>query len=854
MWNGVTLMSSSVSLQQWCRDHHREDLIQEWNYERNNGISPDSVSHGVSIKVWWKCKKGHEWETRVSHRTGSNSGCPFCAGERPIPGENDLATVNPALCQEWNYEKNCGLKPENVLPKSEKIVWWRCDKGHEWKAPVFSRTNGVKCPYCSNRKVLSGYNDLATKYPELEKEWDYSKNDISPSMVLPGGHYRAWWIDPFGHSWNATIYQRVKGSGCPYCSGRKAIVGENDLKTQRPDLCLEWNYSKNKDLRPEMFTVFSNKKVWWKCEKGHEWESIIGARSRGNGCPICSKNHIKRGINDFATKHPELLDEWDYDKNQGVDPGTIPSTGSTKYWWKCKYGHSWQASLNSRVSGSGCRICSIRQRTSFPEQALFYYISQTYPDTQNSYTGIFENWQGSELDIFIPSEAIAIEYDGKAWHKTNTVTEKEKKKYRLCQEHGITLIRIKEEQKDSDTEVCDFVLYVRYSQYYEDLNNVIPQLKEYLNVPDDIDVIRDRDKIKALYYGILRKHSLSMEAPLLAKEWNYSRNGDLTPEMFMIGSADKVWWKCKKGHEWQAAISSRYSGIGCPICSNKKVLKGYNDLLTTNPELISEWDYQKNTVSPDEITYGFHHGVWWKCKEGHSWKTTPLIRLKGIGCPYCSNKKVLQGYNDLLTVNPILSEEWDYDKNGDLLPSMVIGHCGKKVWWRCKEGHSWQATVNHRAQGTGCPFCSGKRLLRGFNDLETQYPDLAKEWDFERNDTLLPSMVTPRSDKKVWWKCQKGHGWQASVSNRVAGTKCPICSGKRILQGFNDLATTAPELLEIWDFDKNKEITPYNVGKGSEKKVWWKCPNGHEWQAVIYTRIQRGNKCPICGKEKKGKG
>lgn len=841
---------ASKSLNDWCVENKREDILNEWCYSRNTDITPQTVSYGNNIKVWWCCPKGHEWETRVSHRTYSNSGCPFCAGEKAIAGVNDLETIAPELCREWNYEKNSSLLPSMILPKSEKTVWWRCSLGHEWEAPVFIRYKGTKCPYCSNRKVLRGFNDFQTMFPLLAEEWDYSKNVEHPFEVSGKSATPVWWVDSLGHSWNARISDRVKGQGCLYCSGKRVLVGFTDLKTLHPELCLEWNYQKNEERIPEMFTSGSNKKVWWICKEGHEWESTISNRVRGSNCPTCGKNHIKSGINDFATRHPELLEEWDYEKNVDVDPRTIPSTGSVKYWWKCKYAHSWQASLDSRLSGSGCPVCGVRQRTSFPEQAIFYYLSKSYPDAQNGYTGIFDEWKGSELDIYIPSESVGIEYDGMAWHKTYSSNKKEKKKYAICKKHGIKLIRFKEEQKDSDNEVCDAVLYINYSTNYEDLNNVIPKLKQFLEVPDDIDVVRDREKIKELYYGVLRKHSLTAEAPLLSKEWNYERNGLLTPDMFMIGSSDKVWWRCNKGHEWKASINSRYQGIGCPFCSNKRVLKGYNDLSTSHPELLLEWDYQMNTVKPDEISYGYSRKIWWKCKKGHSWQAPPYSRAKGSGCPYCAEKKTLQGYNDLATVNPELCAEWDYEKNGDLMPSMLSGNNGDKVWWRCKFGHSWQATVNHRAKGTGCPICAGRVVLRGFNDLESLYPSLAQEWNADKNGVFLPSMVTPRSDKKVWWKCEKGHEWQASVSNRVAGTKCPYCSGKKILPGFNDIATVQPELLEIWDYKKNQDISPNQVGIGSSKKVWWKCEKGHEWQAVIYSKARSGKQCPKCNRTK----
>ncbi|MCH5314701.1 MAG: zinc-ribbon domain-containing protein, partial [Eubacterium sp.] len=99
----------------------------------------------------------------------------------------------------------------------------------------------------------------------------------------------------------------------------------------------------------------------------------------------------------------------------------------------------------------------------------------------------------------------------------------------------------------------------------------------------------------------------------------------------------------------------------------------------------------------------------------------------------------------------------------------------KKVWWKCCKGHEWQATISDRNNGRGCPYCSGKKSLKGYNDLQTVNPTLANEWNYEKNNGLTPVDVTPGSNKKVWWKCQRGHEWQAIICNRNRGNSCPVC-------------------------------------------------------------------------------
>ena len=204
--------------------------------------------------------------------------------------EKSYLINNIKLKNEWNYKKNNGLNPEFFDVSSRYKVWWICEKGHEWNAMVYDRTNGCGCPICSGHKVLVGYNDLATTHPHLAKEWHPTKNgELTPEDISYGSKQNIWWQCEKGHEWQATIYSRNAGCGCPYCSGRFAIKGENDLQTVNPTLAKEWNYEKNNGLTPMDVAPNSNKKVWWKCSKGHEWQAAVYSRTSGTGCPYCYK-------------------------------------------------------------------------------------------------------------------------------------------------------------------------------------------------------------------------------------------------------------------------------------------------------------------------------------------------------------------------------------------------------------------------------------------------------------------------------------------------------------------------------------------------------------------------------------
>lgn len=140
---------------------------------------------------------------------------------------------NPTLMAEWDWEKNneLGLEPEKLLIYSNKQANWKCIKGHTWPAQICNRTNGRNCPYCSNKRVLIGFNDLTTTAPHLAKEWNYEKNKpLLPENFTIGSGKKVWWICPLGHEYPARILHRGHGTNCPECnSGRQTSFAEQAL-------------------------------------------------------------------------------------------------------------------------------------------------------------------------------------------------------------------------------------------------------------------------------------------------------------------------------------------------------------------------------------------------------------------------------------------------------------------------------------------------------------------------------------------------------------------------------------------------------------------------------------------------
>lgn len=462
-------------------------------------------------------------------------------------------------------------------------------------------------------------------------EWDWEKNiEFDPKQLTLGSHKKVWWKCNNGHEWQAAISDRNNGNKCPYCSGKRVLKGYNDLQTVNPKLIEEWNYEKNGDKKPEHYTANSHKKVWWICKNGHEWQSTIASRSLGRGCPYCSGRYAIKGKNDLQSVNLALASEWNYEKNGELTPENILSNSHSKVWWRCTKGHEWCATVYSRNCGKGCPICASERKSSFPEYVLLYYLEKYGLEAVHSHREF-----GYELDIYIPSRKIAIEYDGYFWHKNKMNQDIEKNK--KCKTDGIKLFRIREGLMSINDSSIDYII----KKNQEDLPIIVEKiLSDILKIQVVVDIKSDFIDIENHREHTKKSRSILYLRPEIAKEWNYEKNKNLKPENFTAYSKKKVWWVCKEKHEWQATIANRFKGSGCPYCSGRKVLNGVNDLETVNPILTKEWNYDKNgDLKPNNFTVNSHKIVWWRCSSGHEWQARIADRNRDRGCPECAKQK-----------------------------------------------------------------------------------------------------------------------------------------------------------------------------------------------------------------------
>lgn len=220
------------SLEHFAINNKMFYLIEEYS-NKNKKLMSEITAYSHK-SYWWNCSKcKSEFKMRGAERSkGSN--CSYCVGKK-VNQTNSLASLNPSLAKEWNYEKNGDLTPDSVTCRSNKSAWWKCEKNHTWKTTISHRNDGTACPYCASQLPTPDYNLLAIN-PMLCEEWDYEKNKKLPSEYLPNGKSKVHWKCDCGHRWSATIFNRNRGRGCPACAeskGEKRIrqwLNDNHIK------------------------------------------------------------------------------------------------------------------------------------------------------------------------------------------------------------------------------------------------------------------------------------------------------------------------------------------------------------------------------------------------------------------------------------------------------------------------------------------------------------------------------------------------------------------------------------------------------------------------------------------------
>ena len=633
-------------------------LLKKEFLKSKNNVDPKYVSLYSNIRFYWKCSKGHIWQTSPQSRFRVAKGskhtitiCPYCRGTK-ISKETSFAALNKKALKFWDFKKN-EEDPYEIAFSSRKKFWWKCpSKGHSFKASVIARK-------------------------------------LSPDY-------------------------------CGYCDGHYAFE-KNNLKITHPKLSKEWDYDKNGSITPETVTSQSEKFVSWVCikNKNHKWRAPIARRTnsisssgkKGTGCPFCSNKYLSPDkTNSLGFLFPHLIKEFHPTKNGKHTPDNLKPGSNIKIWWICSRGHEWKTSPAVRIRGSNCSKCS-GVGISYIEIRVFTELLSIF---ENVSWG--ERYHGVQFDVFVKDINLAIEVDGLYWHKREKRRKFDEYKSKLIKKNKINLIRIREDGLPLTSENDFNAYFIKHKfELIGDLLKKIKKLSLEIKYKSKINQYL-KDKIfknNKEYLKIVSnlpspsfENSLEGKYPLISEEWDYKKNFPLKPSMFKSGSNADIWWICKKNnHSYSAKIANRSQlGRGCPYCAGRYATKSKN-LRVTHPNLIKEWNFKLNKdKKPEDFLPISGQFVWWNCEHGHIYRksiahrTAPYVKgPRGGGgrntkCPCQTKHQNGKLYSP--AIFPLIRKEFSV-KNKIQLSGLSIFD-KKQFIWICKNNHEYKNSIFRR--------------------------------------------------------------------------------------------------------------------------------------------------------------
>lgn len=285
------------------------------------------------------------------------------------------------------------------------------------------------------------------------------------------------------------------------------------------------------------------------------------------------------------------------------------------------------------------------------------------------------------------------------------------------------------------------------------------------------------------------------------------------------------WWHCDVcGEDFEAVLGAliRSKDIqykGCSYCAGKKVSRE-KSFAYLHPEIMDEFA-KDNTIDSYNVTEFSTKKAKWECRNNkdHKWETSFQARANGTGgCNVCRT----WNFNKMLHEEHPEFEVY-YDKEKNERPFNSYSNMSNEiVWWKCDDGHSFQWSILNfsRLGRFECSVCINKLFIPGENDLESQYPDLAAEFDVLKNGIGADMIAFADTNDDTWWKCSEGHEFQRSVWYRVKHVRaCPICNRTIVTKGINDFQTAYQDVTKIWDYETNDKNPDEISDKNNMKNV-----------------------------------
>ena len=839
------------------------ELLLQWDFQANI-VEPEQCKNRKS-KFYWYCQRcRNRWAASLGCRirsaelVRSKGGelCPFCSKQKISPQYN-LADRYPELSRQFDNLLNEGLQAQECFPASHQKVWWRCDfdPSHVWQDRISNRTLLRRgCPHCARLFKIT-YTSRALFYylrkifPDCICEYPEGRYHID--ICLPSCRIA---IEHHGYThWREEAHKRdVRRRDELLQKGYRHVLWLAESPEPISGFILDGDVLTYYDPAPY------KKLDQLICYVLHWLEALTGEVIYFN-TPDFIQDHQKientyyheRRQRSLAVCFPELGREWS--KKNGSPPEAVLAGSSRNGIWECgTCKREFTAIVANRTKQhSGCPYCAGKLPTDTNNAAVrFPHLLLEWDAELNDKT-LYE--------LLPNTKYLAAWVCSTCGHRWKTML------YNRANPSGsrcpVCTRSIPTDENNLAAKRPDLAALwhpmrngrITPSQVMPQSNKrwwwICEKGHEWQGAPNSMS----KTPVAHLCPYCRNDKAcddncLSTIDAELAAQWHPTKNGNLTPHDITATSPRRVWWLCAQGHTFRASVYSRHiNHTGCPYCINLKV-SADNCLAAVFPLLAQEWHPVNNGgLTPQDVTANSTKTVWWMCRKQHEWQAQVMKRSKrGQGCPYCSGRRVSPEHC-LAAVQPELITQWHPVKNGTLTPWDVAPCSGKKVWWVCESGHEWQSSVSNRRKGRGCPYCA-KRLQKGIT-LDIASPELCAQWHPTYN-SLPPSAYMAHSNKKVWWRCERGHEWQATPDSRMDGSGCPYCNG-RLASKENCLATLNPVLAAEWDYDVNDNLTPEQVLPRSMRMVGWICQScGCRWNAPIAYRTE-GSGCPVCRKKKK---
>ncbi len=563
----------------------------------------------------------------------------------------------------------------------------------------------------------------------------------------------------YGRAYTHVIEQIKKGKTFKEALGLEK--NDNILTTRSPELSKQWHPTKNKELSPEDVSPGSGKKVWWLCKEGHEWQAVINSRNRGMGCPYCAGQRVTED-NNFEKSYPELVMEWNWDKNKR-EPNRFSPRSKENVWWVCSKNHTWQATIQNRTrkeSSGSCPYCNNRKLCDDNS------LQVKRPD-------LAKDWHPTKNGELTPSDVTAgggqkVWWTCKHAHSWRASVGARVNSGTGCPKCSLQTSRVEIAVYTEVSAIFDKVSWQKKIDGYEcdiyldDYKIGIEVDGVYWHKMRPKAEIRKSEQFDKRGIQLFRMREMGLEH-LSERDISFKWSNDFLP--IIIELLKQV---LNYAELDQKDIGSINDYISDNRLRNEKLYRKIVSELPAPPpgeslgdhseKLCNEWAYDLNIpLTPKHFRPASNKNVWWRCEVGHTWKTSINNRYRqNTGCPKCPKEKTIVVTKDwnFSSLYPEASKEWHPTKNGELTPGEIRPKSGLKAWWICVKGHEWKALASSRANGSGCPYCYG-RFASDENNLAEAYPELLESWDYNKNVDLNPSELTPYVNKKVWWKCKE---------------------------------------------------------------------------------------------------